>query len=258
MTRTMFTALLAAALVAPVVAQSPAGWQLRVDRSTNAADPDGAGDIKFTTIPGGFKAVNPTAAIYWHPDNVAKGNYTLRGTFKLNEPSGHVNFYGLFVGGRALTGAEQNYTYFMVAQDGSYLVRRRTGDRMPDPNAAPGGRMGGGAPGMDIAQAPAAPAAGQGMPGMGGGRMGGRGGRGGPQAITENIARAQSPAVRQPGADGTSVNALEVRVSATTIEFAVNGTVVHTMPKTTIDTDGIYGIRVNHLLNVDVTEFGAK
>ena len=254
MTRTTMTALLAAALVAPLLAQSPAGWQLRVDRSTSASDPDGAGDIKFTTIPGGFKAVNPAAAIYWHPNNVAKGNYTLRGTFKLNEPSGHVNFYGLFIGGRALTGAEQNYTYFMVAQDGSYLVRRRTGDRMPDPNAAPGGRMGGaGAPGMDIAQAPATPPA----PVQGGGRMGGRGGRG-PQAITENIARAQSPAVRQPGPDGTSVNALEVRVSAATIDFAVNGTVVHSMPKTTVDTDGIYGIRVNHLLNVDITEFGAK
>lgn len=222
MTRTTMTALLAATLVAPLLAQSPAGWQLRVDRSTSASDPDGAGDIKFTTIAGGFKAVNPAAAIFWHPNNVTKGNYTLRGTFKLNEPSGHVNFYGLFIGGRALTGAEQNYTYFMVAQDGSYLVRRRTGDRMPDPNAAPG-----------------------------------RGGRG-PQAITENIARAQSPAVRQPGPAGTSMNALEVRVSATTIDFVVNGTVVHTMPKTTVDTDGIYGIRVNHLLNVDITEFGAK
>lgn len=248
MKRTLLAALLGGVLIVPMAAQSPAGWQVRADRSTNASDPDGAGEIRFTTIPGGFKAENPTAAIYWNPANTATGTYTLRGTMKLLQPSGHVNFYGLFIGGRALDGAEQNYTYFMVAQDGSYLVRRRTGDRMPDPNAPMRGRMGG-APGMDM-QTP--PVGGQ-MP-MGGGRRGG--GRGGPQAITENIARGQNSAVRQPGADGTSVNALEVRVSASTVDFAVNGTVVHTMPKASIDTDGIYGIRVNHLLNVEITEFG--
>jgi hypothetical protein len=249
MKRLLCTALLIA-LVVPLAAQSPAGWQVRADRSTNPTDPDGAGEIRFTTIPGGFRAVNPTAAIFWNPANTASGAFTLRGTFKLNEPSGHTNFYGLFIGGRALEGAEQSYLYFMVAQDGSYLVRKRAGDRMPDPNATPGGRRMGGAPGMDLVQTPAG---GQGMPG--GGRMGGRG-RGGPQAITENVARGTHDAVQKPGADGTSTNALEVRVSATTIDFAVNNTVVHSMPKGETVTDGIYGIRVNHLLNVDVTNFG--
>ena len=135
MTRFFSTALVVALAAAPIFAQAPAGWQVRADRSTSATDPDGAGDIKFTAIPGGFRANNPTAAIYWNPANTAKGNYTLRGTFKLLEPSGHVNFYGLFVGGRALEGMEQNYLYFTVAQDGSFLVRKRAGDRMPDPNA---------------------------------------------------------------------------------------------------------------------------
>ena len=221
MKRFMFIALLVALAVAPIFAQAPAGWQVRADRSTNATDPDGAGDIKFTTIPGGFRANNPTAAIYWNPANTTKGNYTLRGTFKLLEPSGHNNFYGLIVGGRALEGTDQNYLYFVVAQDGSFLIRKRAGDRMPDPNA---------------------PAT-------------GRGGRG-PQAITENVARAPHDAVQKPGADGTSVNTLEIRVAGDTLNFAVNNTVVHTMPKGDLVTDGIYGIRVNHLLNVDITNFG--
>lgn len=215
------TALLVCLAAGPVMAQSPTGWQVRADRSSNPTDPDGAGDIRFTTIPGGFRAVNPTAAIYWNPSNTATGGYTLRGTFKLNEPSGHTNFYGLFIGGRALEGGEQNYLYFVVAQDGSYLIRKRAGDRMPDPNA---------------------PA------------RGGRGGRG-PQAVTENVARATHDAIKTPGADGTSVNVLEVRVTADTLTFAVNGTTVHTMPKGDVITDGIYGIRVNHLLNVDITGF---
>jgi hypothetical protein len=125
MTRYLFTVLVAALTFVPIFAQTPAGWQVRADRSTSATDPDGAGDIKFTTIPNGFRANNPTAAIYWNPANTAKGNYTLRGTFKLLEPSGHTNFYGLFVGGRALEGMEQHYLYFVVAQDGSFLIRKR-------------------------------------------------------------------------------------------------------------------------------------
>jgi hypothetical protein len=221
MMRFLSTALVVALTAAPMFAQAPAGWQVRADRSTSATDPDGAGDIKFATIPGGFRANNPTAAIYWNPANTAKGNYTLRGTFKLLEPSGHTNFYGLFVGGRALEGMDQNYLYFTVAQDGSFLIRKRAGDRMPDPNA---------------------PAR-------------GRGGRG-PQAVTENVARATHDAVRKPGADGTSTNTLEIRVAGDTLNFVVNGTVVHTMPKGDLVTDGIYGIRVNHLLNVDITDFG--
>lgn len=220
MKRLLFTALVLGLAVAPALAQAPAGWQVRADRSTSATDPDDAGDIKFTTIPGGFRANNPTAAIYWNPANTAKGTYTLRGTFKLLEPSGHTNFYGLFVDGRELECMEQSYLYFVVAQDGSFLIRKRAGDRMPDPNA---------------------PAR-------------GRGGRG-PQAVTENVARSTHAAVRQPGTDGTSVNTLEIRVAGDTLNFVVNGTVVHTMPKGDIVTDGIYGIRVNHLLNVDITDF---
>jgi len=77
MKRFVVTALVVAVAVVPMFAQAPAGWQVRADRSTNATDPDGAGDIKFTTIPGGFRAANPTAAIYWNPANTAKGNSTL-------------------------------------------------------------------------------------------------------------------------------------------------------------------------------------
>ena len=41
------------------------------------------------------------------------------------------------------------------------------------------------------------------------------------------------------------------------IEFVVNGTVVDTIPKTgqTAKTDGIYGIRINHHIEVQVDGF---
>lgn len=65
---------------------------------------------------------------------------------------------------------------------------------------------------------------------------------------------APNKAVKTPGADGRATNALEVRVLADKIECVINGTVVHTAPKSgpAAKTDGIYGFRVNHLLEVQV------
>jgi hypothetical protein len=192
-------AVLAITALTPLFAQSPQGWKLRVDRSTSASDPDGAGDIKFTTSGGGFHAVNPQAAVYWNPANTISGAYTLKGSFTLNKPSGHANYYGLIFGGSALEGAQQSYLYFVVAQNGTWLIKRRDGD------------------------------------------------------ATSNIApKTPNDAVKKPGADGKSTNDLEVRVTADKIDFVVNGAVVHSMPKGDLKTDGIYGIRVNHLLDVQI------
>ena len=74
---------------------------------------------------------------------------------------------------------------------------------------------------------------------------------------TENVAKAPSDAVKKPGADGKSVNALEVRVGADKVDFVVNGTTVHSMPKARLKTDGIYGMRVNHLLEVHIDGLAA-
>jgi hypothetical protein len=194
--------------VAPLVAQTPAGWKLRADRSTSASDPDAAGDIKFMTMGSGFHANNPSAAVYWNPTNTATGNYSLKGTFTLMHPASHVEYYGLVFGGSDLEGPKQTYLYFLVAQDGTWLIKRRDGD-----------------------------------------------------TATQNIAaKTASAAVKKPDAGGKSTNALEVRVLADKIDYLVNGTVVHTTPKTglTAKTDGIYGIRVNHHLEVHVDGFGVS
>jgi hypothetical protein len=77
-------------------------------------------------------------------------------------------------------------------------------------------------------------------------------------AATHDVARGPSEAVKKPDASGKSTNALEVRVAANKIDYVVNGTVVHSTPKSgmTAKTDGIYGIRVNHLLDVQIDDFG--
>jgi hypothetical protein len=205
MKRFLSTALLALLVSAPLAAQAPKGWMVRADRSTQASDPDAAGDIKITTMGTGLHAVNPSAAVYWNPANTAKGTYTVKGNFTLMKPSGHNNYYGLIFGGNDLGAANQNYLYFLIAQDGSWLVKHRAGD------------------------------------------------------ATHTIgAKTPNDAIKKPGADGKSTNALEVRVLADKIDFAVNGTVVYTAPKTGMAaaTDGIYGIRVNHLLELHIDGFG--
>lgn len=203
MNRYLSAVLFVSLALAPLAAQAP-GWKVRADRSTNAADPDAAGDIKFMKMGSGFHATNPQAAVYWNPTNTATGAYTVKGTFVLLKPSGHNNYYGLVFGGSDLDNAKQSYTYFLIAQDGSFLVKKRDGD-----------------------------------------------------ASTQNVvAKTPSDAIKKPDASGKSTNALEVRVGADKVDYVVNGTVVHSTPKTGVKTDGIYGIRVNHLLEVQIDNFG--
>jgi hypothetical protein len=207
MKRLLAIALAAGTLAAvPLMAQAPKGWMVRADRSTSASDPDGAGAIKFMAMGGGFHAVNPQAAVYWSPANTASGNYTVKGTFTLLKPSGHTNYYGLVFGGSDLDNAKQNYTYFLVAQDGTWLVKKRNGD-----------------------------------------------------AATDNVLpKTANEAVKKPGADGKSTNELEVRVGADKIDYVVNGTVVGSSPKSAVKTDGLYGMRVNHLLEVQIDGLSKK
>ena len=72
-----------------------------------------------------------------------------------------------------------------------------------------------------------------------------------------DVQRGPHAAVQRPGANGSSSNRLEVRVSATNVAYMVNGTVVHTTPKTgaTAQTDGLVGVRINHVLDVHVEAF---
>ena len=58
------------AALTPLAAQAPKDWKIRIDRSTSASDPDGAGDIKFVTMGKGFHATNPKAAVYYNPANI--------------------------------------------------------------------------------------------------------------------------------------------------------------------------------------------
>jgi hypothetical protein len=46
-----------------------------------------------------------------------------------------------------------------------------------------------------------------------------------------------------------------VRVNGDTVSYVVNGTVVHSGPKGGLKTDGLVGVRVNHVLDVEFEGF---
>jgi hypothetical protein len=195
------------ALAAPLAAQAPDGWSVRVDRSTSASDPDDTPNLKVATVGKGFQVTGGPAGTFWNPANAAAGNFTARASFRLMKPSGHVNYYGLIFGGEDLGGPKQTYIYFLVAQNGTFIIRQRSGDQ-----------------------------------------------------VTDVQARTPHASVVQPGADGSSTNALEVRVAGNTISYVVNGTVVHTTPKSgaTARSDGLVGVRINHQLDVQVDGFAVQ
>jgi hypothetical protein len=119
-------------LMTPLAAQAPEGWLVRVDRSQNASDPDDVADLKVAAMGKGFRATGGPAGTFWNPANRVMGNYTARATFNLMKPSGHVNYYGLVFGGSDLEGAAQKYVYFLVAQNGTFIIRSRTGEQIVD------------------------------------------------------------------------------------------------------------------------------
>ena len=76
------------------------------------------------------------AGTFWNPANRVEGDYTATATFNLMRPSGHTNYYGLTFGGEDLAGAGQKYLYFLVAQNGNYLIKTRSGEDVSDVQAS--------------------------------------------------------------------------------------------------------------------------
>ena len=62
------------------------------------------------------------------------------------------------------------------------------------------------------------------------------------------------PAIVKQGADGRQTNTLGIQVEGGSAIFTVNGTEVTRLPKSKIHTDGMYGFRIGHNLDVDVDQ----
>ncbi len=61
-------------------------------------------------------------------------------------------------------------------------------------------------------------------------------------------------AVNDLNDQGASTNTLTVQADGDTVRFLVNGAEVSSQPRSDVDTDGITGLRVTHLLNVHIDD----
>ena len=105
------------------------GWEARLDRGTDAS-----GVLNFMSMGDGVHATTSGrgGAIFWRPSNTHGGTYTISASFTQMEPSDHPNAYGLFFGGANLSADNQRYSYFVIREDGQYLIKKRMGSQTPN------------------------------------------------------------------------------------------------------------------------------
>lgn len=140
--RLAYTAIAALVVAAPLVAQQqqskdpttavanapmPAGWSKVFDKpGANAA-------AKFVTMGPGFHVTSGDAAIYYQAkDAQANAPFSLMANFRQTTKNvghgDHGEAFGLFIAGKNLDdAAKQTYFYFLIRQDGQFLINHRAG-----------------------------------------------------------------------------------------------------------------------------------
>ncbi len=209
-----FAALVATIAASPLAAQQhndpdhavagagqlPAGWEARLDRPTGKMS-----DVMLMPMGGGYHVKLGPSGIFYQPTNTASGAYSVTASFAQNAAPTHPEAYGIFLGGKNLDGANQDYTYFIVRGDGKYMIKHRAGTDVHTIND-----------------------------------------------WTEHAA------VKKQDAAGKVTNVLTVDVQPTSVNYLVNGQQVATQSRADVPiavTNGIAGLRVNHNLDLMVTNF---
>jgi hypothetical protein len=141
MRRWLFT-LAALAVAAPLAAQDhshhhhhatheagqagtlPAGWQARLDRENASMS-----NVKFMQMgAAGYHVTLGPSGIFYNPAHAADGSYIAKARFTQTAPSRHPEGYGLLIGGQNLDAPDQDYLYFLIRQDGRFLIKHRAGN----------------------------------------------------------------------------------------------------------------------------------
>lgn len=107
--------------------ERPDDWMTRFDD-------DGASEADlemFVEMPPGWHVTTGPAGIFWSPSNTVSGDFRAELEVFLFDPEGRREAFGIFVGGRSLQEADQEYTYFLVRDGGQYIIKRREGRDAP-------------------------------------------------------------------------------------------------------------------------------
>ncbi|HUH12744.1 MAG TPA: hypothetical protein VMK65_06520 [Longimicrobiales bacterium] len=180
----------------------PTGWEARLDRP----DRGSRDDVQFVTMAPGWHVTTGPATILYDATRTASAPYRVEAEMHLFDPGQRREGFGIFIGGRDLEGEGQAYTYFLLRQDGRFLIKRRAGEETPTV--------------VDWTEEPAIAAW----------------------------------AEREEG-ETSVANTLAVDVGTDEVVFSVNGTEVARVPASSVDRDGVAGLRVNHALDLHVARF---
>jgi hypothetical protein len=107
---------------APAPGVLPPGWTARPDEGGQG------GEIRFSVMEPGYHLTPGPATILYRAEDNTQGPFHTLATFHQTKKPRHPEGYGLFIGGQGLTGKDQQYTYFLVRDDGAYLVKQRKGE----------------------------------------------------------------------------------------------------------------------------------
>lgn len=107
----------------------PPTWNVRLDQPKDGVvigDAEGA-DIFFVNMTPGWHITTGPAAIFYHPASTAEGAYRAEAQIHLFDPQGRNEAFGLFFGGQHLDADDLSYAYFLIRNNGQFLIKRRTG-----------------------------------------------------------------------------------------------------------------------------------
>ena len=211
---TFFALLLPLSALAQPDPQNPEGenlstpptWKVRLDRPNPEATIGSVQeevDIWFVNMTPGWHITTGPAAIFYHPESQAEGNYRVDATIYLFDPGERREAYGVFLGGQNLEGDNIEYDYFLLRNTGEYLIKRRTGEET---------------------------------------------------SLIQDWTASDAVANFGPDTEGSVENRLAVEVGESEVVFYVNDEEVVRSPRDEIRTSGVVGLRINHALNVHVSE----
>ena len=176
-----------------------ASWQ-RAGRRGLDRDTDVTNVLHFRTMGTGSTRRRPVPAPPFSGSPTAWRRGTTRSVRLLRRPGPRITRTrpACSSGARSI-GPQSAVSYFVVREDGQFLIKKRMGSEIPT-----------------------------------------------------LVDWTEHAAVNTLDAQGRSTNTLTVEVGSDLVHFLANGTEVRTLPRSAVDTDGIVGLRINHLLDVHV------
>ena len=121
MKRAVFAALFVLFSGSSVVAQVPAGWNVKVDGNGNTSH------VKVLDLgPGTLHVTTGPAIVIWPNESAnMSGNYSFTATFTQTKAPMHPEAYGIFIGGKNMDTPDAEYGYLIIRGDGKYSIKHR-------------------------------------------------------------------------------------------------------------------------------------